>query len=381
MPYTPLKIVIPDPCSEDWDKMEPVSGTTARHCASCVKNVVDFTGFTDAQMHAYVREHPGKMCGRFRADQLNRPLRAAAKPVSNPLRVAAAAAGLMLAASGCEPDNLADRATLGAPEATEWVTTFEDGIVLTPPATGYFTPSEVPEEKVAEVVVPDAAPPPSPPEIIEEVGEMEWIVGDIDYDDPEEIMPPFPPPPPPPPVVGRITTTGNITPESVHIPPPPVCAPAFSDSLLPDNIRPAIVNESMIMGLVSFTPPEPTGMDLFRDTLKSILPPSTKPTIKQTSHPRPRPNLTPPHLNNITLFPNPFVDKINLEIDVPEATKLRLVLLDASGRRVYSERWNTRPGYNTLVLSPPQRRLKGSLFYVQLTDDTGHTVTRPIVRR
>lgn len=390
MAYTPLKITIPEPCHEDWGKMKPVPGTTARHCASCVKNVVDFTGFTDAQMHAYVREHPGKLCGRFRPDQLDRPLRAAVKPSSNPLRIAATAAGLMLAATGCEK-NIADHELARAvPEPTEWVE-------VIPPRTGGITIEDVPEEEVIEITVPSLmqgvpipSPPPLPPPVAEEI---DFTIGDIDYLEPDvpeppltgEIIPVPPPPPlpPPPPVIkGGIHSKAT----ELHAPTPPVCRPAGPD--LPWALTPT-PDDGMMLGMVSLDFREPTGIHLFMDTITGFLPTSHKPTIEQTSHPkgvrhrilRPRPNTLPPHLANISLFPNPFVDKINLEIDAPKATQLRIVLLDASGRRVYGERWKTRPGYNTLILSPPQQRLQGSLFYVQVTDKLGNVVTKPIVRR
>lgn len=50
-----------------------------RHCAACQKVVVDFTHFTDAELLAYLGQ-PNKTttCGRFRAEQLGRPLRPAA---------------------------------------------------------------------------------------------------------------------------------------------------------------------------------------------------------------------------------------------------------------------------------------------------------------
>lgn len=356
MPYTPLKISIQEPCHEDWSKMYPVDGTTARYCESCVKNVVDFTGFTDAQMHAYVQEYPGKLCGRFRPDQLNRPLRASRKPVSNPLRVAATAAGLMLAASGCESDKTTNNTAGNSEEFIEVL--MEEGIVMEPPTRGEISLEEVAEDSIVEIAIPGmvaGAPPPPPPP---EVGEIEWIVGDIEID--EEVELPF---------------------LEEEIPLPPTCPPGSPDSLMSDPAKMVIPHDAMIMGLITSVPPEPTGMDLVIDSIKSILPPSPKPAIDRTQDLRPRPNTLPPHLENITLFPNPFVDKINLEIDVPQAFKLRIVLLDASGRRVFSDTWPTRPGHNSLVLSPPQRRLKGCLFYVQVTDEKGNAVTRPIIRR
>lgn len=51
-----------------------------RHCAACRKTVVDFTWQTDAEILAYLASASGQTCGRLRADQLDRPLRAAPPP-------------------------------------------------------------------------------------------------------------------------------------------------------------------------------------------------------------------------------------------------------------------------------------------------------------
>ena len=53
--------------------MTPASG--GRHCAACQKTVVDFTQKTDAEILVILaRAGGGETCGRFGADQLNRPL-------------------------------------------------------------------------------------------------------------------------------------------------------------------------------------------------------------------------------------------------------------------------------------------------------------------
>lgn len=66
---SPINISIPEPCSESWQKMTPVPG--GRHCDVCKKCIVDFTDKSDREIYkAYQKE--GKICGQFRADQLNR---------------------------------------------------------------------------------------------------------------------------------------------------------------------------------------------------------------------------------------------------------------------------------------------------------------------
>ncbi len=65
-----LHISIPEPCHENWDKMNPVE--QGRFCLSCQKSVVDFSQMTDKEVLNYFFQHDQKLCGRFADDQLNR---------------------------------------------------------------------------------------------------------------------------------------------------------------------------------------------------------------------------------------------------------------------------------------------------------------------
>ena len=69
---------IPDPCSEKWADMSPL-GSDCRYCGVCDKQITDFTQKTDAEIFAILSQGSGKICGRFRDDQLNRPLRVAVR--------------------------------------------------------------------------------------------------------------------------------------------------------------------------------------------------------------------------------------------------------------------------------------------------------------
>ena len=67
-----LKITIPTPCHEDWNKMTP--DETGRHCSSCAKSVVDFTGMSDDEVkHFFLnKKEDERVCGRFKQTQLHR---------------------------------------------------------------------------------------------------------------------------------------------------------------------------------------------------------------------------------------------------------------------------------------------------------------------
>lgn len=62
------KIEIPEPCTENWDKMTPK--TNGRFCGSCAKTVIDFSTLENDQI-TNILLHNDNVCGRFRTDQLN----------------------------------------------------------------------------------------------------------------------------------------------------------------------------------------------------------------------------------------------------------------------------------------------------------------------
>lgn len=64
-------LTVPKPCHENWAAMTP--DAQGRHCAACNKVVLDFTQKTDAEILALL-QRTAAPCGRFRADQLGRPL-------------------------------------------------------------------------------------------------------------------------------------------------------------------------------------------------------------------------------------------------------------------------------------------------------------------
>jgi hypothetical protein len=60
---------IPYPCHENWDSMTPQS--VGRHCDTCDKTIMDFTGWTDDEISTYLSDNSDvKICGRFSSDQM-----------------------------------------------------------------------------------------------------------------------------------------------------------------------------------------------------------------------------------------------------------------------------------------------------------------------
>jgi hypothetical protein len=69
-PFAQIKI--PKPCREDWTGM--VLKDDGRFCKHCAKSVIDFSGFTDQQLHEYFEQNRNSpICGRIPVSKLNTP--------------------------------------------------------------------------------------------------------------------------------------------------------------------------------------------------------------------------------------------------------------------------------------------------------------------
>jgi hypothetical protein len=65
-----MKIVIDNPCHENWDAMSP--NDKGAFCLSCQKTVIDFSVKTVEEIKNFFVELPGteSVCGRFKEEQL-----------------------------------------------------------------------------------------------------------------------------------------------------------------------------------------------------------------------------------------------------------------------------------------------------------------------
>ncbi|MCW5921123.1 MAG: carboxypeptidase-like regulatory domain-containing protein [Saprospiraceae bacterium] len=139
------KISIPAPCHEKWSKMKPVRHD-CRFCAICEKQVMDFTNKTDAEILEHFKKNNGKICGRFRQEQLNRPLcTPTLKPVAQARRsgltaAAASVAVLLMAQQPVEVQYL-------APVQTE-----QSPVRQAPTNTAKVAPRHVKKQNAARII-------------------------------------------------------------------------------------------------------------------------------------------------------------------------------------------------------------------------------------
>jgi hypothetical protein len=68
-----IQLHVAQPCHENWDNM--TAADQGRFCASCEKQVVDFTMMSDREIAEFFKKKStGSVCGRFMNEQLDRPI-------------------------------------------------------------------------------------------------------------------------------------------------------------------------------------------------------------------------------------------------------------------------------------------------------------------
>ncbi|MFK8005659.1 MAG: carboxypeptidase-like regulatory domain-containing protein [Saprospiraceae bacterium] len=90
-----IQFQVPEPCSENWNQMHSLPG--GRFCDNCEKTVVDFSQMTDNELVRFFEKNNQQLCGRFRSDQLDKEMELPRVPTSfQKLKsIAAIAAGLL----------------------------------------------------------------------------------------------------------------------------------------------------------------------------------------------------------------------------------------------------------------------------------------------
>lgn len=74
-----ITLSIPEPCDKKWAELTETGQFGCRFCDRCEKQIRDFTHSTDAEIAYQFHKNAGKICGKFRPDQLGRPIQIGAQ--------------------------------------------------------------------------------------------------------------------------------------------------------------------------------------------------------------------------------------------------------------------------------------------------------------
>lgn len=69
MKNSTAQVTIAKPCTQNWEEMEKGSGFN--FCKACSKNVIDFSGHTNAEIISLLAASTSSVCGRLSETQLN----------------------------------------------------------------------------------------------------------------------------------------------------------------------------------------------------------------------------------------------------------------------------------------------------------------------
>ena len=102
MKASKISLKIDSPCSESWNNM--TTNKTGKFCASCSKNVIDFTVLTDSQVIEIISKSSGNLCGKLRQDQIDRVMMMRNKQNTGS-RIYAILSGLLLMGASLNAQN------------------------------------------------------------------------------------------------------------------------------------------------------------------------------------------------------------------------------------------------------------------------------------
>jgi hypothetical protein len=80
-----------------------------------------------------------------------------------------------------------------------------------------------------------------------------------------------------------------------------------------------------------------------------------------------------------SVWPNPFVDRFSLQVQLPQSQRLQLELLDLNGKRILYREVEASPGQQTFEFQTPQG-LPSGIYFLRVQSDTGASQVHRVVR-
>ena len=358
MKQTPLNLNIPKPCSENWDKMTPTA-PNERYCGKCSKNLIDFTSFSDAEVHRQLASNNGRICGRFRPDQLGRDIHATQPQASRWKHWAAAAA--VIASGG-----LAGQSAPPAPEPApvEW-----DAGIINGRVHVVQEPEQATEPKTVTGTVTDESGDPLIGASVSCIVGDNVIVGAVADIDGRFSIP--------------YVENGRLKVEYTGLRQKMIDYIHYKPNKKGQIEVKAVLQQFIeIMGEIIpydrslFEQEAPKTTDL-KDIEVSV-------HIKDTEQQAPLPKVAPTsYLQTAEVTPNPFTDRLRIKLQSDQEQQLTAQLFTADGSLV--QEWRPRPVHTypteLQLLLTNKRRLASGQYFLVLQDGAGRMETRVVVRK
>ena len=81
-----------------------------------------------------------------------------------------------------------------------------------------------------------------------------------------------------------------------------------------------------------------------------------------------------------SIFPNPFIDKINLEISVEKSGAIQINLVDIAGRIVFQKEEQAERGTQQFQIEVGNLSLSGNMYILQVQDKSGNMQSQQLMR-
>jgi len=332
-----------------------------RFCASCQKTVMDFTMKNDREVARFFEEGAQGTCGRFRPDQLNRPLHLQA---SNGLGARLRAWGLVMpglllggwAQAQTDKPVLLGKVACPKPAVTQVEPRIMGDVVVAPtaPLLGDTVLVETPKIRTVTGIVMDKEmnePLIGATILLQgtELGAVSNMDGRYELEIPADMQQP----------VLQYSYTGYFSQEVAYT----GQAVVNIDFLA----NPFEFEGQMMLGAIVVEPQEETVYAIAkrkihqwknklrqRKTKKVEQPQTVEVTLPPPAPIIPLPELPAPALPEalpVQVFPNPFTQEISVKMDCPTAEHLTLRLLDMQGQAVFSQIYEAMKGPQVLTLN------------------------------
>lgn len=330
-----LTLTIPEPCGENFNAMTPVKG--GKFCGSCEKTIVDFRTMSDGQILNFYKKSNGKICGVFAERQLNRamPFPMEVKPNRNWKAVAALTAGLMFSGGLMAQSTMPTVGKIVVVEQSIGKKATDKNETSTP-------------NRIVRGVVKDAENEPL-------IGANVMIKGitigvATDFDGLFEIAIPADLTE----VELEISYTGFETQTLLFNKKYP-----FPDKKIEIELTAGLVLGEMIMGIVAYHPGEvaPICETKVEETDNLI---EINPDLQAKGIPAE---------NQMTIYPNPFVEDFKVEYKFATKGDYLFHLYDTNGRLLFAKLYHLAKGKQTVELDIATQKLVDGVYILQISDE------------